>query len=105
MHGHGNQRRWQLRSRAPDHKRHLGECGLCVEHRRLAVIGSGREQELTIGIPFSVETPTTDHDLELWTLRPQALAEMPRLAQAPWGHRPDAEECGAAQIDPGGSPG
>jgi hypothetical protein len=26
---------------------------------------------------------------------------MPRLAQASWGHRPDAEERGAVQIDPG----
>lgn len=29
------------------------------------------------------------------------FAEMPRLAQAAWGHRPDAEERGAVQVDPG----
>jgi hypothetical protein len=70
--------------------------------RRLDVIGSGREQELAIGIPFVVETPTTDHDLELRTQRAQALTKMPRLAQAAWRYRPDAEERGAVQLDPGG---
>jgi hypothetical protein len=58
------------------------------------VIGSGREQELAIGVPFVVETPTTDHDLELRTQRAQALTKMPRLAQAAWRYRPDAEERG-----------
>jgi hypothetical protein len=75
---------------------------LCIEHRRLDVIGPGREQELAIGISFVVETPTTDHDLELRTLRTQALTQVPRLAQASWRNRPDAEERGAAQVDPGG---
>ena len=73
---------------------------MCIEHRRLDVIGSGREQELAIGIPFVVETPTTDHDLELRTQRAQALTKMPRLAQAAWRYRPDAEERGAVQLDP-----
>jgi hypothetical protein len=56
---------------------------------------------LAIGILFVVETPTTDHDLELRTLRTQALTEMPRLAQASWAHRRDAEEHGAVQVGPG----
>jgi hypothetical protein len=73
---------------------------LCIEHRRLDVIGTGREQVLAIGILFAVETPTTDHDLELRTLRTQALAEVSRLAQASWGHRSDADERGAVQVDP-----
>jgi hypothetical protein len=71
---------------------------LCIEHRRLDVIGPGREQVLAIGILFVVETPTTDHDLELRTLRTQALTEMPRLAQASWGHRPDAEKRGVVLV-------
>jgi hypothetical protein len=74
---------------------------LCIEHGRLDVIGSGLEQVLAISFLFVVETPTTDHDLELRTLRTQALAEMSRLAQASWGHRPDAEKRGAVQVDPG----
>src|SRR4030095_10710419 len=100
-HDRGNQRRWRLRGGVPARKPHLGECPLCIEHRRLDVIGPGREQVLAIGLLFVVETPTTNHDLELRTLRTQALAEVPRLAQASWGHRPDANERGAVQVDPG----
>jgi hypothetical protein len=74
---------------------------LCIERRRLDVIGSGREQVLAIGILFVAETSPTDNDLELRTLRTQALAEMSRLAQASWGHRPDAEKRGAVQVDVG----
>jgi hypothetical protein len=73
---------------------------LHIEHRRFDVIGPGREQLLTIGVHFVMETPTTDHDLELRTLRTQALAEMSRLTQASWGHRPDAEQRGAVLVDP-----
>jgi len=96
-----NQRRWRLGSRAPDRKPHLGERPLCIEHRCLHVVGSGREEVLALGLLSVVETPTTDHDLDLRTLRPQALAEVPCLAQASGGHRPDADECGAMQVDPG----
>jgi hypothetical protein len=74
---------------------------LRIEYRRLDVIGPGREQVLAIGILFVVQTPATDHDLELRTLRTQALAEMSRLAQAPWSHRADANESGAVLADPG----
>ena len=93
--------RWRLRGGVPVRKPHQGQRPLCIEHRRLDVIGSGREQLLAIGIHFVVETPTTDHDLELRPLRTQALAEMSRLAQASWGHRPDADKRGAVQVDPG----
>src|ERR1700737_2985075 len=86
--------RWRLRRGVPARKPRLGECPLCIEQRRPDVVGPGRQQVLAIGILFVVETPTTDHDRELRTLRTQALTEMPPLAQAPRAPRPKANEGG-----------
>ena len=49
----------------PAHGPHQDQRPLGLEHRRLDVIGSGREQVLAIGIYFVVETLAIDHDLEL----------------------------------------